>query len=80
MEAVLNTPFDQERFLDFLLHFATMQTSVGVQTSRIVLNTTRIAEALSAQRGYIDYTTLPRKGYTLRVPLTCAYDYGPYSS
>ena len=45
MEAVLNTPFDQERFLDFLLHFATMQTSVGVQTSRIVLNTTRIAEA-----------------------------------
>ena len=45
MEAVLNTSFDQERFLDFLLHFATMQTSVGVQTSRIVLNTTRIAEA-----------------------------------
>lgn len=36
--------FDQERFLDFLLHYATMQTSVGVQTSRIVLNTTRIAE------------------------------------
>lgn len=37
--------FDQERFLDFLLHFATVQTSIGVQTSRIVLNTTRIAEA-----------------------------------
>lgn len=37
--------FDQERFLDFLLNFATVQTSVGVQTSRIVLNTTRIAEA-----------------------------------
>lgn len=37
--------FDQERFLDFLLHYATVQTSVGVQTSRIVLNTTRIAEA-----------------------------------
>lgn len=40
-----NKLFDQERFLDFLLHFATIQTSVGVQTSRIVLNTTRIAEA-----------------------------------
>lgn len=37
--------FDQERFLDFLLHYATVQTSVGVQTSRIVLNTSRIAES-----------------------------------
>lgn len=37
--------FDQERFLDFLLHYATVQTSVGVQTSRIVLNSSRIAEA-----------------------------------
>lgn len=34
----------QELLLDFLLHYATIQTSVGVQTSRIVLNTTRIAE------------------------------------
>lgn len=36
---------DQERLLDFLLRFATTQTSVGVQTSRIVVNTTRIAHA-----------------------------------
>lgn len=35
----------QEVLLDFLLHYATVQTSVGVQTSRIVLNTSRIAEA-----------------------------------
>lgn len=35
----------QELLLDFLLHYATVQTSVGVQTSRIVLNTSRIAEA-----------------------------------
>lgn len=34
----------QEELLDFLLHYATIQTSVGVQTSRIVLNTSRIAE------------------------------------
>lgn len=34
-----------DRLLDFLLRFATIQTSVGVQTSRIVLNTTRIANA-----------------------------------
>ena len=31
--------------MDFLLRFATTQTSVGVQTSRIVINTTRIAHA-----------------------------------
>ena len=36
---------DPEQLLDFLLRFATMQTSVGVQTSRIVVNTTRIAHA-----------------------------------
>ena len=36
---------DQEQLLDFLLRFATTQTSVGVQTSRIVVNTTRIAHA-----------------------------------
>ncbi len=36
---------EQEALLDFLLRFATIQTSVGVQTSRIVLNTTRVAEA-----------------------------------
>ncbi|KGN67673.1 threonine/serine exporter ThrE family protein [Porphyromonas sp. COT-239 OH1446] len=36
---------EQEELIDFLLRFATVQTSVGVQTSRIVLNTTRIAEA-----------------------------------
>lgn len=34
---------DKERLLDFLLTYATTQTSVGVQTSRIVVNTTRIA-------------------------------------
>ncbi len=39
-----NVSLEQERFLDFLLNYATLQTSVGVQTSRIVLNTTRIAE------------------------------------
>ncbi|MDO4707697.1 MAG: threonine/serine exporter family protein [Porphyromonadaceae bacterium] len=37
-------PQQQEELLDFLLHYATIQTSVGVQTSRIVLNTSRIAE------------------------------------
>ena len=36
---------DPERLLDFLLRFATTQTSVGVQTSRIVVNTTRVAHA-----------------------------------
>lgn len=36
---------DTEQLLDFLLRFATTQTSVGVQTSRIVVNTTRIAHA-----------------------------------
>lgn len=36
---------DREALLDFLLRYATIQTSVGVQTSRIVLNTNRIAEA-----------------------------------
>lgn len=41
----IDVAFDQERFLDFLLHYATIQTSCGIQTSRIVLNTARIAEA-----------------------------------
>ena len=36
---------DPEQRLDFLLRFATTQTSVGVQTSRIVVNTTRVAHA-----------------------------------
>lgn len=40
-----NPEIDQEALLDFLLRYATIQTSVGVQTSRIVLNTTRIAQA-----------------------------------
>ncbi len=31
--------------MDFLLRYATTQTSVGVQTNRIVVNTTRIAHA-----------------------------------
>lgn len=39
------TTIAQDDLLDFLLRFATIQTSVGVQTSRIVLNTSRIAEA-----------------------------------
>ena len=41
----LREDVDKERLLDFLLRFATTQTSVGVQTSRIVINTTRIAHA-----------------------------------
>lgn len=41
----LREDIDPERLLDFLLRFATTQTSVGVQTSRIVVNTTRIAHA-----------------------------------
>ena len=36
---------DKEHLLEFLLRYATTQTSVGVQTSRIVVNTTRIAHA-----------------------------------
>ena len=36
---------DKEQLLEFLLRYATTQTSVGVQTSRIVVNTTRIAHA-----------------------------------
>lgn len=36
---------EQEALIAFLLRYATIQTSVGVQTSRIVLNTTRIAHA-----------------------------------
>ncbi len=39
---VIMTP---ESLLDFLLRYATLQTSVGVQTSRVVRNTTRVAEA-----------------------------------
>ncbi len=34
-----------ETLLDFLLRYATQQASIGVQTSRVVRNTTRIAEA-----------------------------------
>ena len=41
----LREDVDKERLLDFLLRFATTQTSVGVQTSRIIINTTRIAHA-----------------------------------
>ena len=41
----LREDIDKERLLDFLLRFATTQTSVGVQTSRIIINTTRIAHA-----------------------------------
>lgn len=44
-ETSTSAKVDQEVLLDFLLRFATIQTSVGVQTSRIVLNTSRIAEA-----------------------------------
>lgn len=35
---------EQERLLNILLYYATIQTSVGIQTSRILLNTSRIAE------------------------------------
>ena len=41
----LREDIDKERLLDFLLRYATTQTSVGVQTNRIVVNTTRIAHA-----------------------------------
>ena len=41
----LREDVDKERLLDFLLRFATTQTSVGVQTSRIIINTMRIAHA-----------------------------------
>lgn len=41
----LREDIDKERLLDFLLCYATTQTSVGVQTNRIVVNTTRIAHA-----------------------------------
>lgn len=41
----LREDIDKERLLDFLLRFATTQTSVGVQTSRIIINTMRIAHA-----------------------------------
>ena len=61
---------DPEQLLDFLLRFATMQTSVGVQTSRIVVNTTRIAHAygyeltiMMFQRN-ITMTLMPASGNT----------------
>ena len=41
----LREDIDKEHLLDFLLRYATTQTSVGVQTNRIVVNTTRIAHA-----------------------------------
>lgn len=36
---------DLDRLIDFLLSYASLQTSIGVQTSRIVNNSTRIANA-----------------------------------
>ena len=61
---------DKEHLLEFLLRYATTQTSVGVQTSRIVVNTTRIAHAygyeltiMMFQRNIAMTLTPPRDGH-----------------
>lgn len=44
-KSISNQEVDLDKLIDFLLSYASLQTSIGVQTSRIVNNTTRIAKS-----------------------------------